>query len=252
MSPTWNKDPSVTMAASQLTMDQKLDLMLQKISSVEDKQQNLEKLVNRVSELENIVHGQTEVIKNLTSEVTILKDKVNSFEQLQRGNAIRLFGFPGSNDETNLSGRVYDRILKPILAAAKTKGDISSVPQINNLVEDVFRAGKFAAGANKPPPPVIIKFTATAAAARLAVLRNKRTSMPAPSEGEKAQGIKRFGISEDLTTTTYRKLQDLQKDERVNRAWTINGEIWFVLEGENSRPKKVKCIFDPIDKIVTS
>jgi hypothetical protein len=237
------------MAASQLTMDQKLDLMLQKITAVEDKQSNIEKLVNRVTELENTVHDQSEVIKKLTSEVTLLKDKVNTFEQIQRGNAVRLFGFPGSNDETNLSGRVYDRILKPILAAAKAKGDIATVPQINNVVEDVFRAGKFAAGANKPPPPVIIKFTA--AATRLAVLKNKRTSMPSPTEGEKSQGIKRFGIAEDLTSPTYRKLQDLQKDERVNRAWTINGEIWFVLEGENMRHKKVKCIFDSVDKILS-
>jgi len=237
--------------ATNLTSDQKLDLLLQEMSIVKDKVVTLEKIVSRVDTLEAKVLSQDEVIKSLTSEVATLKEKMNVQEQIQRGDAVRLFGFPGSNDETNLAGRVYDRILKPILAAAKAKGDISSVPQINNVVDRVFRAGRFAAGANKPPPPVIIKFAATAAAARVAVLKNKRTSMPSPSEGEKSTGIKRFVIAEDLTTPTYRKLQDLQKDERVTKAWTVGGEIWIVV-GENSRPRKVKNVFDTVDKILSS
>ena len=219
------------------------------MSVVKDKQVTIEKLVTSVAALETQVRDQAEVIKTLTSEVTFLKDKVNSMEQLQRGNAIRLYGFPGSNDETGLAGKVYERVLKPILAAAKSKGDIASVPQVNNAVEEVFRAGRFAAGSGKPPPPVIIKFVSSST--RLAVLKNKRVSMPSPTEGEKASGLKRFVIAEDLTTPTYRKLQEILKDERVSKAWTIGGDIWFMLTGENSRPQKVKCVFDPIDKILS-
>ena len=234
--------------ASQLTSDQKLDRLLQEISIVRDKQDTLEKLVTRVGVLETKVEEQDAVIKSLMSEVTSLKGKVNTLEQLQRSNTIRLFGFPGSNDETHLASKVYDRILKPILTAAKTKGDISSVPQLNNTVEEVFRAGKFSPGANKPPPPIIIKFNSSNI--RLAVLKNKRNSTPQPTEGEKASGIKRFVIAEDLTTPTYRKLQDLQKDDRVVKAWTVAGEIWFVTQGDNIRPKKVRSIFDTSDKIL--
>jgi len=232
-----------------LTTDQKLDLLLQDMSVVKDKVVTLEKLMTKVELLETKVNVQEESIKTLTSEVTVLKEKVNQLEQIQKGNAIRLYGFPGSNDEVGLATKVYDRVLKPILTAARAKGDIPTVPQINNTVEGVFRAGRFAAGSGKPPPPVIIKFSSTST--RLAVLKNKRSSMPAPTEGEKAAGIKRFVIAEDLTTPTYRKLQELLKDDRVVKAWSIGGEIWFVTQGENVRPKKVRSIFDPIDKILS-
>ncbi len=48
------------------------------------------------------------------------------------------------------SSKVYDRVLKPILAAAKTKGDIPSVPNVHNSVYTIFRAGRVVP--NKPPP----------------------------------------------------------------------------------------------------
>ena len=227
---------------SQLTADQKLDLVLQEITSVKQLQLDIKHLVTRVATLETKVQAQDDVIKrheetikSLSTEVTSLKEKTNLQEQLQKGDAIRLFNFPGSNDETGLSSKVYDKILKPILQAAKSKGDLSSVPKLNDLIDDCFRVGRFSPGANKPPPPIIIKFISLDA--RLAILKNKRTNTPSPTEGEKAIGIKRYVLAEDLTTPTYRKLQELLKDDRVDKAWTIGGEIWYVTPGENVRPK---------------
>jgi len=237
------------MAKSQLSSEQKLDMILSEISEVKQ-------LVNRVATLENQVAEQDNTIQFLTSEVTslraevkTLKEKVNHSDQLQKGNALRLFGFPGSNDETSLSSKIYDRVLKPILVAAKSKGDLSTVPQLNNVIEDSFRIGKFSPGPNKPPPPIIIKFSSPAV--RLAILKNKRTNMPSPTEGEKNAGIKRFVLAEDLTSPTFKKMQELQKDDRVSKAWSINGEIFFLPTGENQRPKKVKSVYDDIDQILS-
>ena len=239
-----------------LSADQKLDLVLQELAAVKVMQQNIEKVVNRVATLEatvaaqaTVINNHEETIKTLVAEMKTIKEKTNAQDQQLKSNAVRLFNFPGSNDETGLPAKIYDRILKPILVAAKAKGDLATVPQLNNVIEEAFRAGRFAAGPNKPPPPVIIKFTSPAV--RLAILKNKRTNTPSPSEAEKALGLKRFALAEDLTTPTYRKLQELQKEERVSKAWTMGGEIWFVTTGENSQPRKVKSVYDPINVILS-
>ncbi len=237
--------PSCSLACE----DCQLDMILSEISEVKQ-------LVNRVATLESKVAEQDATIQHLcdqvcslTAEIKTLKEKVNTNDQLQKGNALRLFGFPGSNDETSLSTKIYDRVLKPILVAAKSKGDLSSVPQVNNVIETCFRVGKFSPGANKPPPPILIKFTSSAV--RLALLKNKRTNMPSPTEGEKNNGCRRFILAEDLTTPTYRKMQELQKDDRVSKAWSINGEIWYLPTGENQKSKKVKSVYDDIDTILS-
>jgi len=65
-----------------LTSDQKLDVILSELASVKVMQQNIEKLVNRVSTLETLVTSQAATIsayegtiKNLVSEVKFLKDR---------------------------------------------------------------------------------------------------------------------------------------------------------------------------------
>jgi len=239
-----------------MSSDQKLDLVLQELAAVKLMQQNIEKVVTRVSTLETtvaaqalVIKSQEETIKTLVADVKTLKEKTNAQDQHLKSNAVRLFNFPGSNDETGLHTKVYDRILKPILVAAKAKGDLATVPQLKNVIKECFRAGCFAAGSNKPPPPVIIKFISPAV--RLAILKNKRTNTPSPSEAEKALGLKKFALAKDLTTPTYRKLQELQKEEGVSKAWAMGGEIWFVKNEENSQPRKVKSVYDPIGVILS-
>jgi hypothetical protein len=238
-----------------LTSDQKLDHLLTAMASVQKTVDNIEALMVRVAALEtknkaledrNLVLESS--VKSLTLEVKQLKDHVNSREQESRVTAIRLFNFPGSNEEINLAGRIYDKILKPILQAAKSKGDISSIPQVGNTISDVFRVGRFAQGANKPPPPILIKLATPAL--RLAILRNKRNNTPPPSEEERSLGVKRFLIAEDLTSPTYRKLKELLQDDRVLKAWTINGTIWVVPKGDNASPLRVKSAYDHNDLIL--
>jgi len=227
-----------------LSDSQKLDFLINSMSEVQKNQASLVQLVNRVTTLETRVAEQDKIIASMQAEMRLLKDRDNSRDQQSRGNALRIYNFPGSGDETNLAAKVYDRLLKPILAAAKSKGELPTLPQVGNTIENVYRVGKFAAGSNKPPPPLIVKFSSPAI--RLAVLRNKRNNPPPPGENQK-----KITISEDLTPASHCKLKDLLEDERVAKVWTLNGSIWYVTNAENAKPKFVKSVFDSNEKILS-
>jgi hypothetical protein len=142
------------------TMEEKLDLALFWLASMAKQQVQVNKLEERVSALESKIASQDATINILVKENKASKEMVNSRDQESRGNTIRLFGLPVSQDETSgtkpLSNIVYDRILKPILTAARTKGDIPTVPHAANLIDECYRSGRQAAGpsaSDVPPPP---------------------------------------------------------------------------------------------------
>ena len=230
------------MDISNLSDSQKLDFLVTAVVSLQQGQAKIENLVTRVQSLEVTVAAQSKTIASLQQEVKFLKERDNGREQQTRCNVLRLFNFPGSDSETNLAGKVYDKLLKPILAAAKSKGEISTLPQLPNTIEEAFRAGRFAAGANKPPPPVIIRFASPAI--RLAVLKHKRNNTPPPQEG-----AKRMILVEDLTPASHRKLKELQEDERVAKVWTMSGTLWVVKNGDD-KAKPVKSVFESNDVIL--
>jgi hypothetical protein len=227
-----------------LSSDQKLDFLINSVITLQKDVSEMKGVIAKVATLEAKNTALEKTVRDLSLEVKQLKEQSNLREQQLRSNSIRLFNFPGSNDETGLAAKVYDKVLKPILAAAKAKGEISTLPQVGTTIEEVFRVGKFSAGPGKPPPPVLIKFSTSAL--RLAVLKNKRTSMPQPTDSSK-----KYVITEDLTTPTYRKLQEIREHDQVARAWTMNGSIWFVRVGENQPSKRVKSIYDDISTIIS-
>jgi len=224
------------------SQDAKLDFIISEMSKLSKQTSEIALLVNRVNTLEATVASQKTTIEALTADVKSLKDIVNYHEQQTRASSLRIFNFPGSGDETALATKVYDRLLKPILAAAKAKGDLATLPQVGNTIEDIYRAGKFAAGANKPPPPIVVKLTSPTI--RMALLRNKRLSTPPPAEG-----AKRMIIAEDLTPATHKRYRELIGDERVEKGWTMNGCIFLVKKSDKS-VVKVKSIYDSLDEIL--
>jgi uncharacterized coiled-coil protein SlyX len=247
------------MTKSTSSDSEKLDFLVAAVTetkasqaTLEKKQANLELLVTRVAALESTVADQKQTITSLQEEVRQLKIRDNHREQQSRGLSLRLFNFPGSNDETELANKVYDRLLKPILVAAKAKGDLPQVgpktkgdppPLVGSVIESAFRVGKFAAGSNKPPPPIIIRFCSSAV--RMAVLLNKRVSTP-PSDGPK-----RMILTEDLTQPNHRKMKELMDDERIAKVWSRDGVIWYVEKGANMPAKSVKSVFDHNDTILS-
>jgi len=100
------------------------------------------------------------------------------------------------------------------------------------------------------PSPIIIKLCSKQL--RLAILKNKKTSISSPTTQERAAGIKRFVLVEDLTPPNYKKLSELLGDERIEKAWSIEGRLRFVLSGSDKSVKKVKSVYDSVDQYITS
>ena len=132
-------------------------------------------------------------------EIRSVKNTLNVREQQLRSTQVRVFNFPvAADDATTLTARIYDRILRPLLSAAKTAGDLGSVPQVQNVVEACYRPfTQEEPEEGRPPPPVVIRLINKQF--KIAVLKQRRQSMPVPTEAEQKKGIKRFLIVEDLT-----------------------------------------------------
>jgi len=243
--------------AKKAPADEKLNLILNAVSQLLQGQEKIEKLTANMCALEVKVASHESTINALELEVKKLKEISNTREQESRENVIRLFNFPMSPDDgaadhgKALANRVYDRILKPVIVAAKAKDDLGSVHQINSVIEDCFRIGKpsLKDGILRPSP-VIIKLKSKQL--KQAIMKNKRNSLPTPTDREKSSGIKRFVLVEDLTSPTFKKLSEILADERVDKAWTIEGQIRFVLVGNDKTVKKVKSVFDPTSQIISS
>jgi hypothetical protein len=207
----------------------------------------------KVSALESKVSTLEVKVTTLESDILTLKETSNNCEQQSKLCSIRIHGLPVTDDELaatdggkTLSNKVYERILKPILVAAKTKGDISSVPHCPNVVEDCYRAGR--PSKSGKPVPIVVRIANKNL--RLAILRNKRNNMQSPSEAERSEFVKRFTIVEDLTGPTFRLLKLLQDSVTVSKAWTVEGKIRFISSENPNNVVKVKSVFMPLDAIL--
>ncbi len=226
----------------------------------------------RIVKLESQVGSVNTEVDSLTKEVKSLKNLVNTREQESRGCNIRINGFPMSEDELrlgprSLGERVFQRILKPILSAAKVKGILSEkVPSFENAVSECWRIGgtnaraavattaalAAAAGvsaqARPPAPPIIVRLTSPQL--RIAIMKAKRDATPPPLDAEKAAGFNRFLISEDLTPPAFNKLRELQSSEDVAKAWTVNGRIFFIKKDSN-QISTCNSVFDDLQVILS-
>ncbi len=77
----------------------------------------------------------------------------------------------------------------------------------------------------------------------------KKENTPNPSDVEKALGVKRFILVEELTPASYKKLRELSLDERVERVWSAGGHLRFILREDKSL-RLVKSVFESVDYIV--
>jgi hypothetical protein len=177
----------------------------------------------------------------LEKDALAIRTTVNHVDQEARACVVRITGLTVSDADANQHGfekaiikKVYDRLVKPILNAAKTNGTIESVPTMLNVLEQGYvasRGGKDKAG--KPLPPILaVRFTNRFL--RNTVMRLRREHTPTPTDAEKAAGIVRYYINEDLTPDTMKKVRELRENSRVERVWTMDGRIRFTLVGDTN------------------
>ena len=118
-----------------------------KLEAVERRLENLEELQRRIS--------------SISREVDSIKEKQNDIEQESKAYLVRINGLSVSDTEMEDLGyekaimkKAYDKVIKPILTAAKNNGVIDSVPVLLNVLEQgtlVSRGIKDKQGRTLPP-----------------------------------------------------------------------------------------------------
>jgi len=232
-----------------LSPDLSLEEMVKHIYvTVNDIKATLNDQQQRVTKLESDV-------THLNNEVLTLKNIVNSHEQNLRSNTIRITGFPfteaekSSRDTSALKGRVFARIVSPILDVAAARGLIDKPLSCNSVIASCYRIGAPAARADTAsPPPLVVKLTSPQL--RVDLLRCKKEAKVGPNDVEKALGIRRFNISEDLTQPAFKKLKELQNCSDIDRAWSVDGKLNFTVSG-SSTVHRVSSVFDDIELILS-
>ena len=222
------------------SMDEKINYLVEGFS-------DLRGLVFENQKRVTFVETEVDVLKK---EVTSVKEKLNRQEQLARGLNIRIIGLPTTPSESTPK-YVYDRLLKPILAAAKEAGKIAAVPQVNNAIVDAFRMrSRSGAAPSDHPPHVLVKLPS--AAIKSAIFTHKKGATPTPSEAEKAAGARMFIITEDLTPATYKFLKLLKADSRILRAWTTEGVVKYILSDDPQKTiRRTTSVFEHVDVIIS-
>jgi len=246
------------------SLDQKMDLMLKMIfdlkKTLAGTVRQLEKVTVKVESHENPIGDLEKKLGETVKKLQEVQVTSNSREQSYRLDAVRLFGLPTMEDETDpkvFAKHVYNKALLPILTLAKAKGQLDVVPTRDRAGISCFRVGR------KPPPragqpsspaqplPVIVKFEDPRL--RLMVLRYKREGIPPPSSAEKAAGCSKMFIAEDLTPSTFKAMKMLKNSEQVAKVWSVDGQVRFTLAGDTSGSiKKVQSVFLPVDEMIDS
>jgi uncharacterized coiled-coil protein SlyX len=242
----------------------------QRISSLESSVATVESKVETIDSAFASYRKETDArLDALQQELVNVKISANNRDQLLRMKSVKVSGFPVSEEERSasdpekfLAKRIYDKILVPILTAAKEDGALDSVPTLTKTIEVIRRINTWSppstsgsvpvlAPKEKAPPLVIV--TLCSHPIRLALLRYKKDNMPSPSSADRSLGTKGFYISEDVTPPTAKLLRDLLADERVDRAWTVEGRIRYIRSGDaNRRIYKVKSVYDSVSSILAS
>ena len=236
-----------------------LDAVEEKIDGLSTR---LDGLKTTVDTLQNTVNTHTSEIAEIRSELATTRAEVKSLktshhvrEQRLRSTTVRLFNYPYFRGESldnfkALAAKIYERIIRPTLVAAKTAGDAGSVQQQQNVIEACFRvyARNQSDEASAPAStPIIIRL---ASSSIKQLVMKHRKAIPPPSEGEKKDGIRRFVLVEDLTPEAHSLLKALQQDSRTEKVWSINGQICYTKPGIPGIIK-VKNIFDPLESILS-
>ena len=220
------------------SMNSKMDIFMAELNSVK----------SRVGIVE-------EDLKNAFGEIYQMKDLLNESDQRNRSLTVRLYGVPLSPDERDgvdpnkaAAKTAYDRVLKPVLAAAKEKSLIPSLPTITNVILEAYRLKPKNAALAKPTP-IVMKLISPAI--KIAIFKAKRDSIPSPTTSEVDSGLRRFHLAEDLTPASYNYLMELRAHAKIERAWTTDGGIRFLKKGDATNfVHKVKSVFVSIDNLL--
>ena len=225
------------------TTDQRLDYLTKLVESLVTQGAETRALLEETRSLLTLEKEKVTVLETSVSdikkELRMLQETVNFREQNSRSLTIRLIGIASSEEELNapdpdkyLAKKVYETILQPLLAGAKTMNFVKTVPSLTNTITKVTRQGRFNPKSS-PSSPVII--TLSDHLIKTAIFRAKKLHLPQPSAAEKAAGTKWYLLAEDLTAPNFNKLRELREHQKVDRAWTVEGRLRYTLTDDKDK-----------------
>ena len=233
-----------------------MDDIYNKLANLETKLNQLANLEAKLNTICEDIRTRDQKIENLESEVRMLrkenmeaKSSLNDREQYARSWSVRVTGLTVTQEDEEKLGKdravmkkAYEKVIKPILIAAKENGQIDTVPTAwYSALENGHKLLTRNKNSNLPPP-CIIRFSSRFL--RNAVLRNKKKHCPQPTAAEVTAGVKKYSITEDLTKTNYTLLKALSDDERVEKTWTMDGKLRYIKKNDPS--KKVTIVQNPL------
>ncbi len=154
---------AASMPPASASADQKVDFLMAKMCEMTSlmviNQEKVAKLETRADAAEAAISSLRDEllsvktrmggdIINLQSELISVKTTLNARDQQTRYRSIKLSGLPISEEEAGtsaadlpklLSKKVYEKILSPILAAAKDKKEIDAIPTMAKCIDEIYR-----------------------------------------------------------------------------------------------------------------
>ena len=234
-------------AASLADVQALLKTLIASVGIISERMAGLERRVEDIATLQRSLHLVSE-------DVSLVRKQLNNVDQESRGSCIRIMGLTiteaelEGGQEKAIMRKAYDKLIQPILTAAKTKGDIDSVPIMHNLLEQ----GRFVSKAivdkkgRTLPPVCLVRFSNRYM--RNTVMRLKKDHMPDPSDAEKAAGTSKYIFVEDLTQVNAKKLKEFRDSQHIERAWTVDGRIRFTVVGDINNVRRLASPFISVEE----
>lgn len=222
------------------------DLATQLESSVSKINTRFDNLEQKLTDTINRLVDENKELKaansRLEEEMLGMRNHLNNLEQYQRNSSVRInnLQIPDniSSDPYKVRNFVYNTVIEPVLRGAVDKGELSAVPSAN----DVLELAHVLPGPADKPKPIITRFKNRLD--RATVLRLKKQFAPKDPANKNRQ---RYPIYEDLTKDNFQLLMKLSRDDRIESAWSIKGQIKYKFKGFDTI-HKVENVYVPFEE----
>jgi hypothetical protein len=225
---------------------EQLQQVNQRLDQQEERFTKMEELL-RASQAENKALKEDSLNKD--HEIKQLKSKLNDVEMHQRSFNIRIFNFHlegESNDTRNVMNQVYEKILKPVLEGAVSKGRLAAVPTVDSLLETAH----ILPGKEGKPKPIICRFFNRFH--RMLFLQLKKEFAPRgqPKSPSRSPPYL-YPVYEDVSKDMFRLMRALASHTLVDSCWAAGGVLKIKMADSNV-VQRISNIYDTVDEIIDS
>lgn len=223
--------------------------LLTELTAIRQKLEKVEGLETKIDQLTTKLDAMNAENIKLKQTIEELQVGLDAVERHQRSWSVRVLNIPLTTEEErdprHTMEKVYSVLFQPILEGARESGEIREVPSCEQLLETAH----VLPGRPGSSKPVIVRFTKRGFKS-LCFRYRKNYAPTACARGDPDRERQSYPFFDDLTRTAAHKLAEIKASDRVQSAWTINGQIRYKLKDSNT-VKKVKSVFDSLETILS-